>query len=114
MTRFTCEGCGTVLPDPRPGVYPFRCPNAGAGDDVDHVVRRAIDQSGLAFPDGGDPNPFVRYRQFLSAYALALDAGMTLVDMVAWMASRTLQAVIEQSHDDLGSDVAGIVARLRG
>ena len=59
-TRLVCAGCGAspAATDP----YPFRCPNAGR-DDADHVLRRALDPSAVAFPAGTEePNPFLRYR----------------------------------------------------
>ena len=57
---------------------PFRCPNAERGDDVDHVLRRELDLSTVRFPDGDEePNPFVRYRQLLHAYHLALGGGLS-------------------------------------
>ena len=52
-SRLVCAGCGAEPERREP--YPFRCPNAGHGDDVDHVLRRELDLSTLAFPDdGGD------------------------------------------------------------
>ncbi|RBP05676.1 threonine dehydratase [Roseiarcus fermentans] len=34
--RFVCHGCGTNV-DPA-SAFPFACPGAGAGDDIDHVL----------------------------------------------------------------------------
>ena len=66
-SRLVCAGCGA---EPRRrDPYPFRCPNARPGDDVDHVLRRELDLSAVRFPlDDPEPNPFVRYRAFLHAY----------------------------------------------
>jgi threonine synthase len=72
-TRLVCAGCGAVAHLP----YPFRCPSAAADDDVDHVLRRELDLTGLSFPAGGDPNPFIRYRTLLHAYHLGLGHGMS-------------------------------------
>ena len=72
-SRLVCAGCGA-----EPGLrepYPFRCPNAGRGDDVDHVLRRELDLSAVSFPadDGREENPFVRYRTLLHAYHAGLE-----------------------------------------
>ncbi len=55
---------------------PFSCPGAQEGDDIDHVLRRT-DAPSAAFPDEGDANPFIRYREFLAAHALAIESGMS-------------------------------------
>lgn len=68
MSRFVCAGCGAVARDP----FGFRCPNAGAGDDVDHVLHRKLDP-GAPFPwDDTEPNPFLRFRRLLHAWHLGL------------------------------------------
>jgi threonine synthase len=71
MSRLVCAGCGA---EPRPDEpYPFRCPEAGAGDDVDHVLRRELDLGHARFPrDDTEPHPFVRYRSLLHAHGLGL------------------------------------------
>ncbi len=75
-TRLVCAGCGT-----EPGAsdpYPFRCPEARLGGDVDHVLRRQLDLAALRFPvDDPEPNPFVRFRRFFHAYHVALRGGLT-------------------------------------
>jgi threonine synthase len=74
LSRLVCAGCGAA-PDPREP-YPFRCPNAGRGDDIDHVLRRELDRSALSFPaDSDDENPFLRYRTLLHAYHAGLEDG---------------------------------------
>jgi threonine dehydratase len=76
VSRLVCAGCGASPPLSEP--YPFRCPNAGHGDDVDHVLRRELDISALRFPlDDPDPNPFVRYRTLSHAYHLGLSRGLS-------------------------------------
>ena len=72
-TRLACAGCGAVAHL----LYPFRCPNAARGDDVDHVLRRELDLANGRFPDGHDPNPFIRYRTLLHAYHHGLGHGMS-------------------------------------
>ncbi len=68
MSRLVCHGCGARALDPSP----FRCPHAGRGDDVDHVLRRELDTGRARFPAGdAEPNPFLRYRRLLHAYGLA-------------------------------------------
>ena len=70
-SRLVCAGCGAEPGPAEP--FPFRCPNAGAGD-VDHVLRRELDLAAVRFPSGaGEPNPFLRYRELLHASHLGLD-----------------------------------------
>jgi threonine synthase len=76
MLTFACAGCGTTLRAADSASAPFRCPSAQAGDDIDHVLRRT-DAPSAAFPDEGDANPFIRYREFLAAHALAIESGMS-------------------------------------
>ena len=78
----SAPGCGAA---PAPGEpYPFRCPNAGRGDDVDHVLRRELDPAAVAFPhDDDEPNPFVRYRALLHAYHVARADGMSDAEFCA-------------------------------
>jgi threonine synthase len=71
--RFRCHGCGTTVDTA--SALPFRCPQAGAGDDIDHVlIAEAADS---AFPSGAEQNPFLRYRTLLSPYRLARAAGLS-------------------------------------
>ena len=72
-TRLACAGCGAAASEPDP----FRCPNAGRGDDVDHVLRRTLDLERLRFPRGDEQNPFVRYRTLLHSYHLGLRHGIS-------------------------------------
>jgi threonine synthase len=66
-----CAGCGERVGPSEP--YPFRCPNAGKGDDVDHVLRPELDYASARFPpDEAEVNPFVRYRSLLHAHGLGL------------------------------------------
>ncbi len=75
-SRLVCAGCGA---EPARGdPYPFSCPNARAGDDVDHVLRRDLDLSAVRFPLADpEPNPFVRFRAFLRAYHVAIAGGLS-------------------------------------
>ena len=76
VSRLVCAGCGAVPDWSEP--YPFRCPNAGRDDDVDHVLRRELDLSAVRFPLADDePNPFIRYRMLLHAYHVARSRGMS-------------------------------------
>ena len=71
-SRLVCAACGAE-PAPREP-YPFRCPNAGRGDDLDHVLRR--EHSALSFPaDSGEENPFLRFRTLLHAWHAGLEDG---------------------------------------
>ena len=79
-SRMECSGCGAVVGLDEP--YPFRCPNAGDGADVDHVLVRRLDASLVVFPDaaaasepGGD-NPYLRYRGLFRAHHLAEHTGL--------------------------------------
>ena len=74
-SRLVCRGCGWTAAADAP--YPFRCANARPGDGVDHVLRRTLDPSDLAFPAAGtEPNPFLRYRSLLHPYQVARAAGL--------------------------------------
>lgn len=75
-----CAGCGAAASTGDP--YPFRCPNAGRGDDTDHVMTAVLDPAGLRFPAYGPVNPFVRYRELSHSYHLALAHGFTDADYV--------------------------------
>ncbi len=78
-SRLICAGCGAEPDAEDP--YPFRCPNAAGGGDVDHVLRRRLDLSTVRFPlDDHDPHPFVRYRTLLHAYHVAIGGGLSDVE----------------------------------
>jgi threonine synthase len=71
--RFRCHGCGAAIDAAR--TLPFRCPQASAGDDIDHVL--VAEPPEAAFPSGDEQNPFLRYRTLLSPYRLAREAGLS-------------------------------------
>lgn len=77
-SALVCSGCGASPSADDP--YPFRCPNAGAGDDTDHVLRRRLDVTAVRFPDGreatDEPNPYLRYRGLAHAYHEARAGGL--------------------------------------
>jgi len=77
-SALVCAGCG-ASPEPD-DPYPFRCPGAGAGDDVDHVLRRILDVSAVQLPtsgeEQGDPNPYIRYRRLFHSYHVACAGGI--------------------------------------
>jgi len=78
-STIVCGGCGSVVDASEP--YPFRCPHSGDGGD--HVLRRVLDISRLAFPlEDSEPNPFVRWRGLFHAYHLACARGMGDQDYV--------------------------------
>lgn len=74
--RLVCTGCGLGAPLDRP--WPFRCPGAQPGDDIDHVLTPVVNVLGLAevpewralFADS-EPNPFLRYAPLGLATAAA-------------------------------------------
>ncbi len=71
--RFRCHGCGAVV-DPA-AALPFRCPAVGQpADEVDHLL--APEDADVAFPGGGEEDPFLRDRALLSPYRLARQAGL--------------------------------------
>ncbi|MFH1131904.1 MAG: pyridoxal-phosphate dependent enzyme [Pseudomonadota bacterium] len=74
-SKLICAGCGLALPVDQS--YPFSCPNAKKGDDIDHVVARILDPAQLQFPDENEKNPFLRYRNLFFSYHLSQAAGIT-------------------------------------
>jgi threonine synthase len=80
-TRFVCDGCGFEAPPGAP--VPLRCPAARPGDDVDHVLRRTLDPSRIAFPATEAANPFETYRTLFHAYHVARALGQGDADYVA-------------------------------
>jgi threonine synthase len=70
---FVCHGCGAVVDPTR--TFPFACPNAAPGDDVDHVLVAPANARGLALDD--EDNPFLRYRRWLTPYRLARAVGLS-------------------------------------
>ena len=77
-SALVCAGCGASPAQDDP--YPFRCPNAGATDDIDHVLRRVLDLSAVEFPAAGGgsaaTNPYLRYRRLFDAYHVARAGGI--------------------------------------
>ena len=69
---FVCHGCGATVDLAR--AFPFACPNATPGDDVDHVLVAPTDARNLVSAD--EENPFLRYRQGLTPYRLARAVGL--------------------------------------
>ncbi len=74
-----CAGCGAAVPASEP--LPFACPNAGSGDDVDHVLALSIEPCD-ELPADGDDNPFIRYRRLLWGWHAARDRGLSDADYV--------------------------------
>jgi threonine synthase len=69
--RFVCHGCGGAVD--ALAALPFRCPEAVAGDDTDHVL---VPQDVARFTPRNSANPFLRYRQLLSPYRVVRAAGL--------------------------------------
>ncbi len=71
-------GCGASPAPTEP--YAFRCPSAGRGDDVDHVLRRRLDLTAVAFPTSDErsaaSSPYLTYRGPFHAYWLARAGGI--------------------------------------
>ena len=74
--RFCCHGCGATVDAAQ--ALPFRCPNAGLTEDIDHVLVTELFDA--RFPNGAEQNPFLRYRSLLSPYRLARAAGLSDAD----------------------------------
>lgn len=82
-TTLVCAGCAAEADPDDP--YPFHCPAAVPGDDVDHVITVVLDPAGLRFEEGDEPNPFVRYRELFHSYHVARSHGLSdegYVDLV--------------------------------
>ena len=75
-SRLVCSGCGAAAGARDP--YPFRCPEAGAGD-VDHVLVRVLDLDRARFPESpvDSGTPFVHYRGLLHSHHRATAAGVS-------------------------------------
>ena len=80
-SRLVCSGCGYEVPPTAPA--PFRCPRAGAEDDIDHVLRRVLEPGSFqvdgAVEDifqGAEDNPFVQYRQLFHSHAVGVSSGL--------------------------------------
>ncbi len=78
-----CAGCGASVAVDEP--FPFRCPNARPGDDIDHVVTVAADLEGTSLCTATlepDANPFLRFRELHASWRLASRRGMSDTDYV--------------------------------
>ena len=74
-TVVRCAGCDReVRADLVP---PFRCPDASAGDDIDHVLTTAPVDAEHWEIDEGHENPFLRYRRRMLSYRISQVHGMT-------------------------------------
>ncbi len=82
-TSLRCAGCGWVAPPVDQAPYPFRCPRAVDGDDIDHVVRRHLGAAAREQLRATDPNPFISYRAFFHSHAVARGGGIADDEYVA-------------------------------
>ncbi len=85
-----CSGCGFEVPAGE--AYPFRCPQARAGDNIDHVLRRYFDPGGLGTAEemrnlflADQENPFLQYRRLLHSYIVGSEAGLDDEMYVGWV-----------------------------
>ena len=69
VVTVTCAGCGHVAP--ADAAFPARCPRVEPGDDIDHLMTRAIDLAAVRFAADDDPNPFIRHRELFRACHVA-------------------------------------------
>ena len=74
-TSLACAGCGAPVESTPADPAPVRCPRSRPGDDVDHVLRRSLDPSRVAYPESSEANPFVRYRHLLHSWHVAAARG---------------------------------------
>ena len=86
-SSLVCSGCGASVVADEP--WPFRCPNARPGDDVEHVLRRRLEVAEeerarleAAF-SSAEPNPFLRYRELFHVHSAALGRGVSDADYQA-------------------------------
>jgi len=82
--RLFCAGCGAEISLAEP--FPFRCPRARAGDDIDHVVTVAVDLEGRSLCGSGldeGTNPFVYFRELHCAWHVARERGLSDAAYVA-------------------------------
>jgi threonine synthase len=92
-TFWRCSGCGFRVPDGEPAR--LRCPNARPGDDVDHVLERALVPGLVEWPASteAEANPFIRYRTLFHAWHAARRMGWTDAGYVA-LATRLNAAIV--------------------
>jgi threonine synthase len=85
-SRLVCGGCGASPAPDEP--WPFRCPRADGGDDVDHVLVRVLDLDRVTFPpgDAGAGSPFAHYRGLLHSHHRATAGGLADEEYVALVA----------------------------
>lgn len=82
-SSLVCAGCGLVPASLDEEPYPFRCARVKDRDDVDHVIRRALDTASVRVPADDAPNLFVRYRELLHSTHAARERGMPEAEVVA-------------------------------
>jgi len=85
-----CAGCGAEVPADEP--YPFRCPEARQGDDIDHVLRRTLKPAALGTSEqmrelflDTEPNSFLRYRRLLHSHIVGTGSGLPDDMFVGWV-----------------------------
>ncbi|MEK7824692.1 MAG: pyridoxal-phosphate dependent enzyme [Candidatus Eisenbacteria bacterium] len=96
-TRLACAACGAAADAP----FTWRCPAAGRGDDLDHLMVRTLDPARVRFPGGEDTHPFVRYRELLHSWQVAHAAGMPDTEYLARVSRLT-----ERCRDEAGRSFA--------
>jgi len=74
-SALVCSGCGRRLGPDNP--EPFRCPGRVVGDDVDHVLVRALSGPEPPWPEFSDEHPFVLFRHWLHSWRAARSQGLS-------------------------------------
>ena len=72
-SMLVCSACGAAAAPDDP--YPFRCPAAQDGDDVDHLLVRRLTRPPAA-PVDHESHPLLRWRGLLHSHVTARAAGM--------------------------------------
>ena len=97
-SRLVCAGCEREVSAERPIIW--ACPNAAAGDDIDHVLKRVLDPGADVRADGEVADePFVRYRRRFHSYQVAIANG--------WSDARYVATVRELDEAIAAVDGAG-------
>ena len=97
-SRLVCAGCEREVSAERPIIW--ACPNAAAGDDIDHVLKRVLDPGADVRADGEVADePFVRYRRRFHSYQVAIANG--------WSDGRYVATVRELDEAIAAVDGAG-------
>jgi threonine synthase len=77
---------------------PYRCPNAGSGDDRDHVLVPEPPPESARFSFADSPQPFIRYRELLWTWRLARARGLSDRDWIEMVGALDEQVARVDGH----------------